>query len=106
MPDAWSLRQSCPPDVVSQNERTEYVRPTVTDHVGGHVHVYPPRNVRSKRVGPCLTEIDQVDRVVYAAVAGTQTPSLDNGLRRLSNAANHSRLWFGIAAGLALVGRA
>jgi undecaprenyl-diphosphatase len=41
--------------------------------------------------------------VVYAAIAGTTTPTLDVGMRRLSNAANYSRLWFGIAGGLALL---
>jgi undecaprenyl-diphosphatase len=51
-----------------------------------------------------IRELDQVDRTVYAAIAGTRTPTLDTGLRRLSNAANHSRLWFAIAAGLALAG--
>ncbi len=51
-----------------------------------------------------LGELDQVDRVVYAAVAGTRTPTLDAGLRRLSNAANHSKMWFGLAAGLAVFG--
>lgn len=49
-------------------------------------------------------EVDQIDRVVYAAVAGTVTPSLDHGMRRLSDSANKSRLWFGIAAALALTG--
>jgi undecaprenyl-diphosphatase len=51
-----------------------------------------------------VREADQIDRVVYAAVAGTTTPTLDQGLRRLSDSANRSRLWFGIAAGLALLG--
>lgn len=51
-----------------------------------------------------VREADQIDRVVYAAVAGTTTPTLDHGLRRLSDSANHSRLWFGIAAGLVLLG--
>lgn len=51
-----------------------------------------------------IRELDQVDKTVYAAIAGTRTPTLDAGLRRLSNAANHSRLWFAIAAGLAVAG--
>jgi membrane-associated phospholipid phosphatase len=49
-------------------------------------------------------EVDQIDRVVYAAVAGTTTPALDRGMRRLSDSANNSRLWLGIAAGLAFLG--
>jgi membrane-associated phospholipid phosphatase len=60
--------------------------------------------LRRSRATEVLGELDQVDRVVYAAVAGTRTPTLDSGMRRLSNAANHSRLWFGLAAGLALFG--
>jgi membrane-associated phospholipid phosphatase len=49
-------------------------------------------------------ELDHVDRLVYAAVAGSRTPTIDESLRRLSNAANNSRLWMGVAAGLALLG--
>jgi membrane-associated phospholipid phosphatase len=45
-----------------------------------------------------------VDRAVYAAVAATPTPSLDEPLRRLSDAANNSRLWLAIATGLRVVG--
>ena len=45
-----------------------------------------------------------IDRAVYAAIADTDTPSLDEPIRRLSNAANYSRLWMGIAVGLATLG--
>jgi membrane-associated phospholipid phosphatase len=51
-----------------------------------------------------LRELGVVDRAVYAAVASASTPVLDVPVRRLSNAANNSRLWLGIAAGLAIVG--
>jgi undecaprenyl-diphosphatase len=51
-----------------------------------------------------LSEIGTVDRAVYDAVARTPTPSLDDPLRRLSNAANDSRLWLAIAGLLALFG--
>jgi undecaprenyl-diphosphatase len=37
-------------------------------------------------------------------VAATPTPSLDEPLRLLSNAANNSRLWLGIATGLRILG--
>jgi len=47
-----------------------------------------------------LRELGAVDRAVYSAVATTPTPALDEPLRRLSNAANNSRLWLAIAAGL------
>jgi len=45
-----------------------------------------------------------VDRAVYSAIAATPTPALDEPLRRLSNAANNSRLWLAIAAGMAVAG--
>ena len=51
-----------------------------------------------------LRELGAVDRAIYSAVAATPTPSLDEPLRRLSNAANNSRLWLAIAAGMAVVG--
>jgi membrane-associated phospholipid phosphatase len=41
---------------------------------------------------------------VYQAVARTPTPALDRPFRGLSNAANYSRLWLGIAAVIALTG--
>jgi membrane-associated phospholipid phosphatase len=51
-----------------------------------------------------LRELGAVDRAVYEAVAGTPTPELDAPFRRLSDAANNSRLWFGIAAMIAMFG--
>jgi membrane-associated phospholipid phosphatase len=51
-----------------------------------------------------LTEAKAVDAAVYAAVAGTETPALDDAMRRLSRAADHSKLWLGAAAGLAALG--
>ncbi len=52
-----------------------------------------------------LRELAAVDRAVYRVVADTPTPVLDEPLRRLSNAANYSRLWLGIAAMIATLGR-
>ncbi len=51
-----------------------------------------------------LRELSAVDRAIYSAVAATPTPSLDEPLRRLSNAANNSRLWLVIATGLRVTG--
>lgn len=51
-----------------------------------------------------LKEINRLDLAVYSAVAKSPTPSLDAGLRRLSHAANYSRISLGIAAGLAVFG--
>jgi membrane-associated phospholipid phosphatase len=49
-------------------------------------------------------ELGAVDRAVYQAVARTPTANLDDPVRRISEAANHSRLWLGVAAAIALVG--
>jgi membrane-associated phospholipid phosphatase len=57
-----------------------------------------------QRVAEGLRELGAVDRAIYSAVASTPTPSLDKPLRRLSNAANDSRLWLAIATGLAVAG--
>jgi len=57
-----------------------------------------------QRVARRLRELGAVDRAIYAAVAATPTPSLDEPLRRLSNAANNSGLWLTIAAGLGVAG--
>jgi membrane-associated phospholipid phosphatase len=51
-----------------------------------------------------LRELGAVDRAVYAAVARTPTATLDDPVRRLSHAADRSRLWLGIAAAVALAG--
>lgn len=58
----------------------------------------------SRQVAQGLRELGAVDRAIYSAVASTPTPTLDVPLRRLSNAANNSRLWLAIAAGLAVAG--
>ena len=58
----------------------------------------------SRQVAQGLRELGAVDRAIYSAVASTPTPTLDEPLRRLTNAANHSRLWLAIAAGLAVAG--
>lgn len=51
-----------------------------------------------------LEEFGALDRAVYQAVAATSTPELDGHFRRLSRAADHSVLWLGIAAALAVGG--
>jgi undecaprenyl-diphosphatase len=45
-----------------------------------------------------LGELDALDQAVYGVIAATPTPTLDAVFRRLSNTANKSRLWIGIAA--------
>jgi membrane-associated phospholipid phosphatase len=51
-----------------------------------------------------LRELGAVDRAIYKAVARTPTATLDGPVRRLSGAADKSRLWLGIAAVVALLG--
>jgi membrane-associated phospholipid phosphatase len=51
-----------------------------------------------------LRELGAVDRAVYQAVARTPTGTLDEPVRRLSAAADMSKLWLGIAAAVALAG--
>jgi undecaprenyl-diphosphatase len=51
-----------------------------------------------------LSEAKAVDAAVYAAVAATETPALDVAMKRLTRSADHSKLWFGTAAALALCG--
>jgi membrane-associated phospholipid phosphatase len=51
-----------------------------------------------------MRELGAVDRAIYSAVAATPTPSLDEPLRRLSNAANNSGLWLAVAAALGVAG--
>jgi len=51
-----------------------------------------------------LHDVDALDRAVFAAIAATPTPALDEPLRRLGRAADRSKLWFGAAAGMAALG--
>jgi undecaprenyl-diphosphatase len=53
-----------------------------------------------------LSEAKAVDVAVYAAVAGTETPRLDDAMRRLTAAADHSKIWFASAAASAVLGGA
>lgn len=51
-----------------------------------------------------LDDAKRIDLAVYTAIAQTETPALDDAMRRLSGAADHSKLWAAIAAGQALAG--
>lgn len=51
-----------------------------------------------------LELVRRLDIAAYRAVAGTTTPGWDSNMRRLSTAANHSRLSFAAAAVLAGTG--
>ena len=51
-----------------------------------------------------LRQLGALDRAVYQAIATVPTPALDEPLRRLSRAADNSKLWLAIAAVLAVAG--
>ncbi len=54
--------------------------------------------------GRLLTDTERVDRGVYRAIAATPTPALDTAMRRLSRAADYSKLSMASAAALAIFG--
>ena len=60
-----------------------------------------PRGDAAERV---LRQLSDIDLAVYRAIASTPSPSVDEPMRRLSNAANRSVLWLAIAGGLAVFG--
>jgi undecaprenyl-diphosphatase len=51
-----------------------------------------------------IGELSAVDRAVYKAVAGSETPTLDEPLRRLSDFANYSKIWVVAAAIIGVTG--
>ncbi|MGD9736224.1 MAG: phosphatase PAP2 family protein [Solirubrobacterales bacterium] len=51
-----------------------------------------------------MSEAKVLDAAVYAAIAAAETPRLDRGMRSLSRAADHGRLWVATAGLLALAG--
>jgi membrane-associated phospholipid phosphatase len=56
--------------------------------------------------GRPLTRLHEWDVAAYRAIAGTSMPMIDEPLRRLSSAANYSRLSMAAAAALAVAGGA
>jgi membrane-associated phospholipid phosphatase len=79
---------------------------TAEERLAGRLAAREPRRpalARTKAIG-ALTELGQIDGAVYQAVATTPTPVLDPRIRRLSMAADRSRLWLGMGVALAAVG--
>ena len=66
---------------------------------GGRWGTRPAGGLRS-----WLEDAHRLDLAVYAAVAATPTPTMDEGLRRLSGAADRSKIWVGCSALLAAIG--
>jgi membrane-associated phospholipid phosphatase len=62
----------------------------------------PPAS-RARRLPAWLLDAQRVDGAVYAAITQTPTQSLDRDMRRLTQAANYSRLWLACAALLAAI---
>jgi undecaprenyl-diphosphatase len=63
-----------------------------------------PAPSRRRALAGVLGDLRAVDGALYAAVAATYTPTLDRSMRRLSHAADHSKISLGVAAALALGG--
>ncbi|MFD5648107.1 phosphatase PAP2 family protein [Streptomyces sp. NPDC127039] len=87
-------------------EPTEPTEPTDADG-GARGPLGPPPgpgSARERALTAVLGDLRAVDGALYAAVAATSTPALDRALRRLSHAADHSKVSLGIAAALALSG--
>jgi membrane-associated phospholipid phosphatase len=57
-----------------------------------------------QRLAASARRLAAADQALYVAVAASPTPWLDQPVRRLSQAADFSRLWLAIAAGIAIVG--
>src|SRR4051794_4423492 len=56
------------------------------------------------RLRRVLAQLADLDLAIYRAVAVTPPPDLDEPMRRLSELADHSKLWLGTAAVMATVG--
>ena len=69
--------------------------------LGANFEAAPPRS----RWSGWIEDAERIDLALYAAIAGTSTPALDGAMRRLSRAANYSRLSLASSALLALTGR-
>jgi membrane-associated phospholipid phosphatase len=82
------------------------VTPAAEERLAGRLAAQQPRGSGMARAEAvkALTELGQIDRAVYRAVAGTPTPVLDPPTRRLSTVADRSKLWLGIAAVMAAAG--
>jgi len=82
-------------------QQTGSQQETVADALARRVEA---RRGAASRWAEAFRELGAVDRALYETVARTPTAELDEPVRRLSDAANYSRLWLGIAATIALVG--
>ncbi len=63
-----------------------------------------PSGDRMPLLHQVLHELSQIDHAAYEAIAAIDTPTLDEPLRVLSNAANHSGIWVVSSAVMAGIG--
>jgi undecaprenyl-diphosphatase len=82
------------PAAGTSREATQQLADALSRHGG------PARD----RAAADLRELAAVDLAIYSAVAATPTPTLDEPMRKLSNAANNSVLWLAVAAALGTLG--
>jgi undecaprenyl-diphosphatase len=80
--------------------------PPVEERLAGRLAAgAPPREAPARTAAvTALHELGRLDVAIYRAIAETPTPTLDRPLRRLSDAADRSRLWIAIAASMTAVG--
>jgi len=74
--------------------------PSVADR--SSIETLPDESVTG--IAGVIGDLGRLDRAVYGIIADTPTPNLDVPLRELSSLANHSKIWFAIAGGIALFG--
>ena len=60
---------------------------------------------RARGIKQITRGLGTLDRELFIAVAETPTPLLDTVMPPLTRAADHSKLWFALAAGLAATGK-
>lgn len=61
-------------------------------------------SARERTPPSILDDLTRLDLATYQAIAETPTPTLDGPLRRLSNAADHSKLWLMVAGIIGALG--
>ena len=84
------------PDAATDGKRI----PSVADR--SSIETLPDESVTG--IAGVIGDLGRLDRAVYGIIADTPTPNLDVPLRELSSLANHSKIWFAIAGGIALFG--
>jgi len=65
----------------------------------------PPLPGRRRGIRRITQGLGALDREIFEAIAESPTPLLDTLMPPLTRAADHSKLWFALAAGLAATGK-